>query len=201
VLVEVVSSNGQLLGSTSLPSSTSVVFRTWPFVGTHAVSDGEQLVLRLSPTDATTGAWTTAAQDATVIGCAVNATHAGAAGVLRTMQISPGLANQMPWFNQIGSGGVVVGLPLNNGDQIVGVRARLLDVPGMTFGLSLQSVTDGVISTVASGSTSSGTGATQTLSASGLSVRVASGTNYQAAIARITGSGLSSVYWIEADIQ
>ncbi len=73
VLVEVVSSNGQVLGSTSLPASTSVVFRTWPFIGTHTVVDGEQLVVRISPRDATTGAWSSAAQDVTVISCSVNA--------------------------------------------------------------------------------------------------------------------------------
>lgn len=72
VLVEVISSNGQTLGSTTLLASTSVVFRTWPFIGTHAVVDGEQLIVRVSPKDATTGAWTTGAQDTTVIGCSVN---------------------------------------------------------------------------------------------------------------------------------
>lgn len=76
VLIEVVSSNGQVLGSTTLPASTSVVFRAWPFVGSHAVIDGEQIAVRLSPRDATTGTWTSAAQDVTVIGCAVNATWA-----------------------------------------------------------------------------------------------------------------------------
>lgn len=74
VLVEVVSSNGQVLGSSPVSASSSVVTRAWPFVGTHAVVDGEQLVVRLSPRDVLTGAWTTELQDTTVIGCAVNAT-------------------------------------------------------------------------------------------------------------------------------
>src|SRR5678816_3041427 len=74
VLVEVVSSNGQVLGSSTAPASTSVVIRSWPFVGSHLVVDGEQVVVRLSPKDATTGAWTTSAQDVTVIGCSVRTT-------------------------------------------------------------------------------------------------------------------------------
>jgi len=202
VLVEVVSSNG-VLGSTSLPASTSVVFRTWPFVGTHAVADGEQLMVRLSPKDATTSAWTTGAQDTTVIGCAVNTARVAAAGVPRTMQVSPlgSGASYPPWNVVIGSGGLIVPLLMNNGDQIIGLRLRLADVTGMALALSLQSVIDGVASTVATSAASSGAGAKQTLSVPGLAANVVSGTNYQAAISRVSGSGLPSLYWIEADVQ
>jgi hypothetical protein len=71
-LVELVSSNGQVLGSSTVPATTAnVVIRTWPFVGSHPVVDDEQVVMRVSPRDALTGAWTSEAQDMTIISCAV----------------------------------------------------------------------------------------------------------------------------------
>lgn len=201
-LVELVSSNGQVLGSSTVPATTAnVVIRAWVVLNGHVLLDGEQVVMRVSPRDAATGAWTSAAQDMTVISCAVNSS--GAAGILQTLQISPmnsAFTGIQPWNAGIGSGGLTIGLPMKNGDQIVGLRARIKDALGMTFHLSLQSVVDGVPATVATGSASAGTATVQTLSLTTPAIIVVSGTNYQASIDRLTGSGLSSVYWIEADV-
>jgi hypothetical protein len=133
--------------------------------------------------------------------CAVTPTDTTIAATLQTLQIAPLGANAPsgPWNAATGSGGMVIPLPLKNGDQIVGLRARLLDAPGMTFTLSLQSVVDGVANTLSTGAPSSGAAAKQTLSVPGLAVTVASGTNYQVAISRATGSGLAQIYWIEVD--
>lgn len=71
-LVELVGQSG-VIGSAAVPAATGVVIRAWILpTGGYMVHDGEQLVIRHSPRDATTGAWTSAAQDMTIVGCSVN---------------------------------------------------------------------------------------------------------------------------------
>lgn len=74
-LVELVGSNG-VIGSTTVPATTNnVIIRAWILPsGGYTVHDGEHLVIRHSPRDSTTGAWTGATQDLTIISCAVNTT-------------------------------------------------------------------------------------------------------------------------------
>jgi hypothetical protein len=142
VLVEVVSSNGQVLGSATAPASTSVVFRTWPFVGTHAAIDGEQFVVRLSPRDATTGAWTSAAQDTTVIGCAVRSAAAAVAAATINIPVIPTPAGAgfaangfavTSWAVNTSAADDGVVLPVHGvpvGATITSVRAKLSDSTG-----------------------------------------------------------------------
>lgn len=93
-LVELVSSNGQVLGSSTVPATTAnVVIRSWPFVGSHAVLDGEQVLMRISPRDSVSGAWTSATQDMTIINCAARATAAAethSITILPTLSYNPG---------------------------------------------------------------------------------------------------------------
>lgn len=95
-LIELVSSNGQVLGSNTVPATTAnIVIRSWILLSPgHQVVDGEQVVLRHSPRDSATGAWTGSAQDLAVINCAANTQRR-----FHTYKLSP------LWGANLGSGG------------------------------------------------------------------------------------------------
>ena len=65
---------GGVIGSVTVPAITGVTIRAWITV-THAIADGEVLVLRHSPRDVATGGWTTGVEQLTIVGCAVNAVN------------------------------------------------------------------------------------------------------------------------------
>jgi hypothetical protein len=70
VAFELWSSSGGLLAATTIPSSMTVVFRSW-LLASQVVADGGQYTLKLTPKNAD-GSWTTSAEPITVISCAVN---------------------------------------------------------------------------------------------------------------------------------
>lgn len=195
-LVELVSSNGQILGSNTVPAVTGVVIRTWiVLTGGHPLIDGEQVVLRHSPKDSMTGAWTGPAQDMTVISCAINTTT----GVLHTIQYPIDLGSATTWQDgqTLGNGGakLVMGL----GDEIVAVRARVQDTGTTRLAVALQRVAEGMATTVATSAQSLGNGTKQTLGISGLTETVASGQTYQVVIQRPVGTDNCFSWWIEVD--
>lgn len=133
VLVEVVSSNGQVLGTASAPASTSVTFRLWPFVGSHVFVDGEQAIVRISPRDATTGAWTSAVQDTTVIGCAVSASWPTPSLPAVTYTTVPSRLFSAPDIT-VGVNGQVYALPLSAGSvTAISISAQCTSA-GFIFG-------------------------------------------------------------------
>jgi len=69
-------------------------------------------------------------------------------------------------------------LDLDAGARIVNIRVRLKDVAGSTCTAKLLSDVDGVQTTISTVGTSSGAGAYQTLTASGINHTVATGKNY-----------------------
>jgi hypothetical protein len=127
-----------------------------------------------------------------------------AAGAVETIQLSPlaPAAGTGGWRFATITTTFNVPIPLRNGHRILAVRARFKDnVTGPTkLTVGLQSLVDGgSITTIATSAQSAGTGAAQTLSASGLTTTIASGTNYQALINVVTGSANCELYWIEVD--
>jgi hypothetical protein len=206
VLVEVVSSNGQVLGSAPpVTPSAQVVTRAWPFVGAHAVVDGEQLVVRISARDATTGAWTSAAQDVTVIGCAVNSTRQ------RTLSLSPhawvGLHGTVVTYGQsatIAGGTALVaeslGLPV--GSVITALRVAIIDSanPRSQVAAELSSTTpSGQEIDIVSTPTSSGTGSPQVLAAGSLSAIIQPATCYWIMAKMMSGNGSVALSGTEID--
>lgn len=85
---------------------------------------------------------------------------------------------------------MVCSIPLEVGQKITAVSVRVFDVAGTTGAVSLVKATDvGSTSTVATSSASSGAGANQTLTLSGLSETVVAGATYSITFARSTGAG------------
>jgi hypothetical protein len=119
----------------------------------------------------------------------------------RTLQVPLLYAGSNVWNNQTLASGTVVGLSLVNGVRITELRARIKDsaVTPTKLTISLQSVADGVASTVATSAQSAGSGANQTLSVSGLTSTVVSGTNFQILFTKATGADTCSALWIEVD--
>lgn len=125
-LVELVSSNGQVLGSSTVPATAAnIVIRSWPFVGNHQVTDGEQVVMRISPRDSATGAWTSANQEMTVIACSARSLEGN-----KTIVVPPTSFASSTWSFVVGSNGMrsnssgilVGGIPLHAGDVVHSVQ-------------------------------------------------------------------------------
>jgi hypothetical protein len=130
-LVELVGAAG-VIGSVTVPATTAnVTIRAWivlPPSPERTIGDGENLIIRHSPRDAATGAWTSSAQDMSIISCGVNA--------LRTAQymISPTLfiSNNQEWqysssphsmFTRSMTGSFLVGnVPAHRGDVLTSLR-------------------------------------------------------------------------------
>ncbi len=73
-LIELIGPAGSgVIGSVVVPAATGIVIRAW-ITTPHMIADGESIVLRHSPRDVAAGAWTSGAQQLTILGCAVNAT-------------------------------------------------------------------------------------------------------------------------------
>lgn len=124
----------------------------------------------------------------------------------RTLQISPmNIAGGGPWQGNIISGSDVVnGIPIElpNGSRITAVRARIKDsVTGpTTIRIALKSTVDHAASvTIATGTTSSGAGTAQTLTATGLTTTMVSGTNYFIGFDFISGATGCQSFWGEVD--
>lgn len=95
---DVLGAGGSTIGSFTVPATAAnVIIRglVTPDLG-HRIGDGENVVIRHSFRDAVTGAWTSAAQDMTVISCAVNSVPVVNNGVVgnlpnsRTITLNPG---------------------------------------------------------------------------------------------------------------
>lgn len=131
----------------------------------------------------------------------VDATGAVAAGALRTIQLPLFWSGSNPWSPGSIPDGHTVPISLNNGEKITAVRARIKDsaVGPTKLTVSLKSVADGVVSNVATSAQSAGSGANQTLAASGLASVIASGTNYQVVINKATGTDTVTAFWVEVD--
>lgn len=119
----------------------------------------------------------------------------------RTLQVPIRYDGTNVWNDGITVDATVIGISLRNGDRIVAVRARIQDsVTGPTkMTIVLQSVVEGVASTVATSAQSSGAGTKQTIAITGLTSTIASGTNYQLKFLRSTGAANVATYWIEVD--
>lgn len=210
-LVELVSSNGQVLGSSTVPATSSnIVIRAWPFIGSHAVLDGEQIAMRIAPRDSTTGAWTSASQDVTVIGCAVNMS------TVRTLVVPvvpPTLGRLVTAFSQV-SGldsnpatapvDLYVPLPLPIGTTISTIRARVQDAGGPTrVQATLWQQHDGpptqTMALLVNGPSSSGSGAEETISFSPGTV-TQSANQYIVKFANSAGILSSTIFRLELDI-
>jgi hypothetical protein len=171
VLVELVSSNGGVLGSSTVPATAAnVVIRTWPFVGSHPVTEGEQIAMRLSPQDAATGAWTSAAQDVTAISCSLRTLLAQSPLILPFSSFvgsnvfSYGGPNN--FINWSGPWSVYATVPVPDGLAISAASATVLDAGDALLTLSLGSVCASNPTTpqiIASSSQSAGTHKPQVL--------------------------------------
>lgn len=216
VLVEVVSSNGQVLGASTAPASSSVVIRSWPFLGTHAVVNGEQVIVRLSPTDATTHAWTTGAQDTTVISCAARSTTPRTLIVpvqmminTRTASLGEGMGNVIAGNVGDPVGGYVQYIPLSLpvGTMIDGWRVRVQDSAhgGASSQISsrLMSTTDNnnMPVSIAQSTNSTGNGMEQTITASSVNVIAAPQTQYWISVFDAVGASDGFVRRLELDIE
>lgn len=114
--MELVGANG-VIGTATVPATTNnVIIRAWilPANNGYVIHDGEQLVMRHSPRDSTTGAWTSAAQDLTIVGCAVRTVAA-----TTTLVIPAQMA--VPTFGvmTLGTGNGSWGFPLSGTGQVV----------------------------------------------------------------------------------
>ncbi len=109
-------------------------------------------------------------------------------------------ANATPLADATVSGADVwsVGIPIQVGKIITAIRVRMKDAGGTTFRMNLVAVTDGTPS-VTSLVTSAASGATQTLSATGLSVTVAANVGYEVKFDLSAGAGLCHIYALEVD--
>lgn len=119
-LVELVSSNGGVIASNTVPAASGLNIWTWLIpTASHVVVDGEQLIIRHSPRDSMSGAWTSASQDLTLVSCAVNARRA------RTYKLNPlSGVNVGAGAFQVQSGNLTGGWsPLNDGD-LLGLELR-----------------------------------------------------------------------------
>lgn len=204
-LVELVSSNGQVLGSATVPATPpTVTIRAWPFVGTHTMGDGEQVVMRISPR-ALDGSWTDASKDMTVISCAMRSYQA----ITVPIAINGPRAGAAPGFQGDAfymSGAIqsavfqISGVPV--GATIVGARVRVRDsASGPTrLNVVLYPSTDGSQGApIATSSTSSGSGQPQTLSLSGLATTVLPLTTYSLYVNMTTGTAQVSIVGIDVD--
>jgi hypothetical protein len=98
--------------------------------------------------------------------------------------------------------GFTVGIPLLVGDRITAVRAVLKDSATGPTPLRVRlfsAVAGSSFSVVATSSNSAGSGATQTITLSGLTTTIASGSVYYAAVDAPSGSASCSVYSVEVD--
>jgi len=210
VLVEVVSSNGQVLGSATAPASTTAVIRAWPFVGAHPVIDGEQIVVRLSATDAMTHQWTTGAQDTTVIGCAVNEarTHTIVvpvpAAVARTGGGVPAASLQSGSASWLvaSTGELVYPLPVYAGDVITGFRVfgnkQSSSSTRLAATLMTASSSGGSVTGSATASNQIAAPGSFVLTVTGLSTVAAAGNSYVIQADSTTGSSLD--IWTDAEV-
>lgn len=135
---------------------------------------------------------------------AVDSTGAITFGGVQTLQIpvvfGSGVTN---WrFATFSAGTYTVPIQLPNGSRIVAVRLRFQDnATGPTkLTVGLQSVVDGgAPTTIATSAVSAGSGANQTLAATGIATVIASGTNYNAVATITTGAANCTLYWFEVD--
>lgn len=213
-LVELVSSNGQVLGSTVVPAVSGVVIRAWIVLASgHTVIEGEQLIMRHNPRSVGSGAWTGPAEDHVIISCAVNTSKVHTITVPIVASISaPSLTANLLSITGSGFGGshVAVPLPLAVGQTLSAVRVRVADSVGLSTGATVSRFAEALLrqddsnenfTTVATASPSLGNNTEQTVAISPLSVQVASGSQYWVALQNASGTGQSLVYRLEIDVQ
>lgn len=198
-LVELVGDLG-VIGSVVVPATTGQVIRAW-ITAPHAVTNGETFVIRHSPRDRTSGAFTTGVQQITILGCAVNVS-----GGLRTKVIHGMLgvsrSGVYPTYFPIGgmaglgSCPYAFGLAFDVGDIITAIRATVIDAPGSTVRFVLNSFSPGIRAT---SNTSNGSAVIQVLTAGPMSVVVENSNWYSVDFTPVTGSGVTQVIGIEID--
>lgn len=206
-LIELVGTSG-VIGSVTVPATTAnVTIRSWiQPSGGHVIADGEQIVMRHSPRDSTTGTFTSALQPMTVIGCFVNTVQT------QTLQLSfasfvgtnllgyGGGGNNVRWQ---GSNGVFASIPLPVGATITAIRATVRDNQNgpTTLNVMLRSEDLGNTqgTTIATSPTSSGDSTLQTLSASVSNATITAGSVYWLQVGDVSGTAVVNVYGAAVD--
>lgn len=200
-LMELVGENG-VIGSTTVPAVTGVTIRSWiiPTSG-YTVGDGEHLVIRHSPHDSTTGAWTTAGQDLTIISCAIAATKptiitiplavtGPATGTSGTM-IAPFATTAAGQLNAMYNAGFSVPV----GSHIVSISASVQDNAGCKLAATLghAGATGAGLWTL--GTSSDGSGNVQTIQSPTMDVVTLPTEAYYAVLRTVAGTSACSVFW------
>ncbi len=134
---------------------------------------------------------------------AVDSTGAVTVGGAQTIQIPLTFSNGVTdWNAAFSAGSLTSPVTIPNGSRITAVRLRFQDnATGPTkLTCGLRSQVDGAAPvTIATSAVSAGSGAKQTLAATGLTTVVASGTNYTVVATITTGAASCSAYWFEVD--
>lgn len=195
-----------VLGTTTVPATTAnVIIRAWIVLSTpRLVADGDIFVMRHSPRDAATGAWTSAAQDMTVISCAANA------ATTKTLSIplsSPFVTTSAPSASlplATSASTAVVPFSLPIGSTITATRAVVHDNTAGPTTLKVGLLTidgPGTGAAIASnfGPASAGTGAVQAITSTPIATVVQSGRWYAVEVIYATGTASASVAGAEVD--
>lgn len=158
-----------VIASTTVPSSTSVVFRSWLMpTGAGAVAnDGGQYTLKLTPKNAD-GSWTTSAAPVTVISCAVNAISTIPMSAASCIATDP-VKHPLTYGFGTATGAnfaCLASVPVPVGHTISAVRATVQDSAtdqNAKMVLQLSSINSNNGNVIASSPVSAGNGGVQTL--------------------------------------
>lgn len=201
-LIELIGSAG-VIGSVTVPAATGMTIRAW-ITTPHLIADGEVLVMRHSPRDSTTGAWTTGTQQLTILGCAVNTitphvlaiqlAPTGPATALSGTMIAGAIPTQSGQLNAT----FIAGFALPQGSHIVGIRAGVQDNSGCRMAATLGHAGASGAGFWNLGTASDGSGNTQTISSPTLDVVVSTSEAYYAALRSVAGTSSCLVIWAEA---
>lgn len=204
-LIELVASNGQVLGSSTVPAATGTMIRSWIVLSPgFVIPDGGQIVMRHSPMRAS-GAWTGPSDDITVIGCAVNMVHPKTIPIAINgprVGASPGFQGDALYMSGPVQTAIfqIQGVPV--GSMLTGARVRVRDsaVGPTRLNAIIYPSTDGTQGPpIATSETSTGSGLAQTLSISGVTTPIAPLTTYSIYVNMTTGSAQVSVVGIDVD--